>query len=351
MKNYMKLSIILLFTFVLVACSKSDENSTKEQEDTSKSTEESNTKEETSPSEQKETEESEESKQQEPITPEEIPEYFLANNTEAIYNQTSDSFKQMVPLDQFERLGADFNEGVQSYELTHSFPTQDLTEYQWISDGGDKGIRALIAEDNTIEGIQLMPISSDPEGDEAYTKNEYQLPMAGEWYVFWGGTNELVNYHYALPVQRYAYDFVIVKDNFSYEGDPTKNESYYAFGMEVLAPGEGKVVSVENEIPDNKPGVETNAQEPLGNHVIIEHEHNEYSVIAHMKQGSVKVEEGDQVNAGDLLGLVGNSGNSSEPHIHYHVADSIEWEKATSIRIKLQNGEEPVRGESVIGIE
>ncbi len=72
-------------------------------------------------------------------------------------------------------------------------------------------------------------------------------------------------------------------------------------------------------------------------------------MIAHIQKGSLKVKEGDQVKAGDLLGSVGNSGNSSEPHIHFHVADGENWLEATSIRIKLKDGIEPVRGEKVTG--
>lgn len=72
-------------------------------------------------------------------------------------------------------------------------------------------------------------------------------------------------------------------------------------------------------------------------------------MIAHFQKGSLKVKEGDQVKAGDLLGSVGNSGNSSEPHIHFHVADGENWQEATSIRIKLKDGIEPVRGEKVTG--
>ncbi|WP_240508125.1 peptidoglycan DD-metalloendopeptidase family protein [Virgibacillus indicus] len=59
--------------------------------------------------------------------------------------------------------------------------------------------------------------------------------------------------------------------------------------------------------------------------------------------------EGDEVSAGDVLGLAGNSGNSSEPHIHFHVADGPDWKEASSIRIKLEHGAEPVRGDAVTG--
>ncbi|SEP64574.1 M23 family metallopeptidase [Piscibacillus halophilus] len=287
----------------------------------------------------------------EKFSPEELPNEFLEGNFETIYNQTSESFQDMVSFEEFEELGKDFNQGLNEFVLASTMPFQNVTEYQWISVEGDKGIQGHFADDFTIEGLRLTPVISNLESDNIYTEVTYQMPMKGEWFTFWGGTNELVNYHYATENQRYAYDLVIEKDGSTFEGDHKNNESYYAFGEDVLAPADGTVVSVENDIKDNTPTVETNAKEPLGNHVILEHDHHEYSVIAHLQQGSLKVNEGDQVRAGDLLGFVGNSGNSSEPHIHFHVVDGPEWEEATSIRIKLENGKDPIRGETVNGFE
>ena len=90
-------------------------------------------------------------------------------------------------------------------------PILGMTEYQWVSDGGDKGIRSYFADDLTIEGLQLMPISSYPESDAQYTENTYQMLITEEWFTFWGGTNELVNYHYAVKGQRYAFDLLILE--------------------------------------------------------------------------------------------------------------------------------------------
>ncbi|TGU70988.1 M23 family metallopeptidase, partial [Mesorhizobium sp. M00.F.Ca.ET.186.01.1.1] len=123
----------------------------------------------------------------------------------------------------------------------------------------------------------------------------------------------LSNYHYAIPSQRYAYDIIKIKDGYSYSGDATKNESYYAFGQEILAPQDGTVVHVVSDIPDNVPVGTMNDKQPAGNVVVIDHGNGEFSYLAHLKQGSAKVKVGDRVKKGDLLGLCGNSGNSSEP--------------------------------------
>ncbi|XOS92163.1 M23 family metallopeptidase [Brevibacillus laterosporus] len=136
-----------------------------------------------------------------------------------------------------------------------------------------------------------------------------------------------------------------MKQGKSHQGDPTKNESYYAYGQEVSAAADGKVVKVENEIPDNDPVGTTNKTQLLGNHVIIDHGNGEYSVTAHLKTGSLTVKVGDQVKRGEVIGLCGNSGNSSEAHIHFQVSNSPEVMENKSVRIKWEGNVNPIRGE------
>ncbi|MGM8215396.1 peptidoglycan DD-metalloendopeptidase family protein [Bacillaceae bacterium W0354] len=280
---------------------------------------------------------------------EQFIDLFLNNQFKDIYSQTSDDFKSMVTEDQFKRMGEDFNKGIASYHLVSTTKLGDQSEYQWMSDDQSKGVRAYFSSDLIIEGILIVPIKANLESDNVYTENTYQMPINEKWYVGWGGTNELVNYHYPLESQRYAYDLLIVKDGYSYDGDPTVNENYYAFGKDAVAPKEGIVVATENSLKDNKPGVETNTENPLGNYVIIEHDHQEYSIIGHLKEGSLTVNEGDEVKAGDFIGLVGNSGNSSERHIHFQVSNGQDLFESQSLRIKFENNLNPIRGEYVDG--
>ena len=78
------------------------------------------------------------------------------------------------------------------------------------------------------------------------------------------------------------------------------------------------VVEAEDGVLENAPG-EANAVKPLGNHLILDHGNGEYSFLAHLKSGSVRVKSGDRVTAGMILGLCGNTGQSTEPHLHYHL--------------------------------
>ena len=67
------------------------------------------------------------------------------------------------------------------------------------------------------------------------------------------------------------------------------------------------------------------ADHPAGNHLVLQTGEEEFVYLAHMQNGSIQVAVGDAVNAGDLLGLTGNSGNSSEPHLNTHAQNRPEY--------------------------
>ncbi len=87
---------------------------------------------------------------------------------------------------------------------------------------------------------------------------------------------------------------------------------------------------------DNRPG-SMNPYSGLGNAVFIRHAEHEVSVLAHLKQGSIRVEADDHVKAGQVLGLCGNSGNSSEPHLHYHLQNTTVIQDGTGIKCLFEN--------------
>lgn len=150
------------------------------------------------------------------------------------------------------------------------------------------------------------------------TKTPLRLPFEGEWFVVWGGRTVADNYHAAGTDQRFAYDLLVMRDGVSHTGDGTANEQYFCFGKPILAPGPGTVAVALDGIEDSKPGT-MNETVPGGNHVVIDHGNGEFSFLAHLKKGSVRVKKGDKVQSGAPLGLCGNSGRSSEPHLHYHL--------------------------------
>ncbi len=187
------------------------------------------------------------------------------------------------------------------------------------------------------------------------TEASLRLPFTGTWFVYWGGRTVQENYHAASPDQRFAYDLAVVQEERTHAGDPARNESYHCFGLPVLAPASGMVVAAEDGIADNPPGV-MNEQQVLGNHVVIDHGTGEFSFLAHLHDGSVAVAAGQQVNAGDVIGRCGNSGRSSEPHLHYHLQTTPRFAEGDGLPAQfldyVADGEpiargEPARGQSI----
>lgn len=282
------------------------------------------------------------------MKPKDLSDVLLSGNFEKVYKHMSEYFQNEVSFKQFQELGEEFNKDITKFILQSELPYDNgAKQYVWTDESGTKGMIAVFDEDYVIQALQLIPLAVYHETDENFTKTKFHLPFRDEWFVFWGGTNKLVNYHYEYENQRYAYDFVIINENRSYESDPTLNESYFAFGKEYLAPAEGVVVSMENNVEDNEPVGTFNEQQPLGNYVILDHGNEEFSYLVHFKHQSIVVKKGDKVKQGDLLGLVGNSGNSSEPHIHFHVADSPDPMKSKSIRINFNGKRDLIQGNFV----
>jgi hypothetical protein len=173
------------------------------------------------------------------------------------------------------------------------------------------------------------------------------------WYVVWGGRNIEDNHHTVSEAERFAMDVLIAQDGSSHTGDGTNLTDYYCYGREVLAPGPGVVVKVHDNEPDQQPG-KRDPQNPLGNAVMIDHGNGEFSLLAHMQPGTIRVKVGDTVETQTVLGLVGNSGNTTEPHIHYHVMDGPDMETAEGLPVRFYSivvdGEivswvEPTRGD------
>ncbi|GAA5006831.1 M23 family metallopeptidase [Kitasatospora paranensis] len=141
------------------------------------------------------------------------------------------------------------------------------------------------------------------------------FPLRGDWYVGQGGGRGL-NHHLAAPEQRGAVDLVQVGSTGTHRGDRRALTSYPAYGAAVHAPCDGQVAAAVDGLPDQAPGVLRYG--PLyGNHVAVD-TGTETVVLAHLQPGSVAVAVGDRVRTGQFLGRVGNSGNSTEPHLHLH---------------------------------
>lgn len=184
------------------------------------------------------------------------------------------------------------------------------------------------------------------------TKTKLQLPFDDQWFVFWGGRTVQQNYHVIAKDQRFAYDLLIVKDGKSHEGDDKVLANYYCFDKPLYAPAAGTITEVMDGLDDNVPGV-MNPFAPAGNHIVIDHGNGEFSVMAHFRKGSVAVKVGDKVKQGQLVGHCGNSGNTSEPHLHYHLQNTGAFGNSEGLPAPFVNyvadGKRVERGEPVKG--
>ncbi|MEQ1603381.1 MAG: peptidoglycan DD-metalloendopeptidase family protein [Pyrinomonadaceae bacterium] len=191
---------------------------------------------------------------------------------------------------------------------------------------------ALDAE-GKIAGFQInVPAAIKPR-NTSRNKTELRLPFKGEWLVFWGGDTVAQNYHQDAATQRFAFDILKVDaEGKTHKGDGSRNEDYYAFGQEIVADADGVVTDVVTGVHDNVPGV-MNPLMAVGNFVMIRHANGEISVFCHIKYGTTRVKTGDKVKKGQVIGLCGNSGNSTEAHLHYQVQGTRLFEDENSMKV------------------
>lgn len=140
----------------------------------------------------------------------------------------------------------------------------------------------------------------------------------GVYQVIHGGNDISTNYHNAIPAQKFALDIVEVS-GFGARASglmPENLKDYKIYGAKIFSPCSGEVVSLQNSVNDRAP-FDVDDNNALGNYVAIYCRGNTVT-IPHMLKGSVKVSIGMVVEEGELIGILGNSGRTSEPHLHIH---------------------------------
>jgi len=140
------------------------------------------------------------------------------------------------------------------------------------------------------------------------------LPFSNEWSVYQTFDGEWTH----KGKWKYAYDFVIKKDEKSYKNEGLYPTDYYCFGESVLSPVNGYVVSLRSDLVDNIIG-EVDRLNNWGNYIIIQSDLGYFVEISHLMQHSINVKIGDYIHQGQIIAKCGNSGYSPEPHIHIQV--------------------------------
>ena len=148
---------------------------------------------------------------------------------------------------------------------------------------------------------------------------ELDFPLrGGTFLISHGGANKGVNYHFPVKAQRYALDIVEL-NSFGTRAMgllPDAPENYQIFGNDVIAPCAGEIISARDDLKDQT-AMTMDPENLVGNNIILFCQGHSV-LLAHLKQESLLVDVGDMVIKGQLIALVGNTGNTSEPHLHIH---------------------------------
>jgi hypothetical protein len=159
----------------------------------------------------------------------------------------------------------------------------------------------------------------------------------------------LIEDGHAWLAQRYAIDWVQYQTvdgvRTTWKGPEDQNDSYFCYNQPIYSVAAGKVVDVADGLPENVPhsgkyAVAIDADNAAGNHAVVEIAPHRYVLYAHMRPGTVRVKTGDRVRLGEIIGLVGNTGSSTEPHLHIHIDDQPSFLAGNGVPYEFTQGDE-----------
>ncbi|MDC0668196.1 M23 family metallopeptidase [Nannocystis radixulma] len=268
----------------------------------------------------------------------EVIEWINAGDVESLFARFSPEMQAAVPISKLQPVLSSLV--AFRGRLTGVTPIEANErggQFRVTAERGELRLLVTLDEQGRIAGLNVQePDVAPPVARSA----PVSLPFRGEWLVVWAGDRPELNHHIEHASQRRAADLVIVDAaGNTHKGDGRALTDYYAYGQDILAMADGVIVSVVDGVPDSVPG-ELNPYMAPGNLVVLRHEDELHSAYAHLIPGSIKVKPGAKVRRGQVLGRCGNSGNSSEPHLHVQLQDGPRFEKSWGI--------EPVFAEAVV---
>jgi hypothetical protein len=190
------------------------------------------------------------------------------------------------------------------------------------------------------------------------SQNAYGFPVSGRWLV--AAAPSLHGHHRWASIQEFALDLVRLGDGgLSHRGEGIELDQYYGYGAAVIAVADGTVAAASDGMEESNADLQQGDESDrayfgrtlelqqkllskgfaatMGNHVSIEHANGEFSHYLHLKNGSVAVEVGDRVERGQRIGALGHSGNSTEPHLHFHLSDGASLDYSRGIPIEFDD--------------
>ena len=194
----------------------------------------------------------------------------------------------------------------------------------------------LLTTDATVEGAVI--------GTHHTELKVLRSPVQGSnWLASDAPSNDADNHHRrgififdgrAMISRRYAIDWMQVENGASFSGDARDKQAYYAYGKPVVAVADATVVTARDGLPDNVPGHNTPGHEgfspavPItmdtltGNTITLDLGGGQFAYYCHLQPGSVRVKVGERVRRGQVMALIGDSGDAREPHLHFEVTNS-----------------------------
>ena len=175
-------------------------------------------------------------------------------------------------------------------------------------------------------------------------------PVLGVWQMGNGPAERQVHANLLQLKSRYAWDLVIRIDGSTHSGELDSNRSYWAWGKTVRAVADGVVIDVVEDQLD-RGGLQASTAPCLfapANRVVVRHEGGVHTAYLHLQQNSVPVEKGARVKAGEWIGKVGNSGHSSEPHLHFFAFRRAENGALQPVPVAFKNAFEDPQGKRAL---
>lgn len=181
--------------------------------------------------------------------------------------------------------------------------------------------------------------------NKKYSPPKISPPMRGDYWVASAAPSNSTHHRGSYIIsdnqvyfnERYAIDFIkIGKDGLTYHDNEHNNKNYYCYGQDILSVAKGRVVKIQNGIPENIPhsgtmAVPFSTKVGPGNYIVIDIGQHQYAFYAHVIPGSIKVRVGDAVEKGQVIAKIGNSGHSTEPHLHFQIANAESIMDANSL--------------------
>jgi len=238
-------------------------------------------------------------------------------------------------------------------------PFPEFAKDTWLGDLRYVATFRPVGEDDAEE--QRVELRVAPRAFVPHTV--LRFPLDGEVFVHDG--HDFLAHHRRLDItggmtthfgitanfMRYAHDFTVADAQGKlFRTDGATPEDWYGYGTPVHATGDGVVVETHDGMRDNRKGgpppftqeqIMQDLRLFLGNHVVIDHGNGEYSLFAHLRQGSVRVKPGQRVRAGEVIGGMGMSGDAFLVHLHYQLQSGAGFEEGLPAyfgNVRVQTG-------------